>query len=249
MLTSTNSKKTAKWRTIARLLLQRIHEQQLIPGDKLPPERELAEQLGVSRTSLREALRALTMLNVLEMRPGAGTYITSLEPGLLIEPLNLTFQLTDSSILELFTARKVLEVGIAGVAATSITDEEIALLEESLAHLSQNLDNPELALIADLELHNIIVQATHNPILIRMMTGIKELGLASRNRTVRIPGALAQSLEDHRMIVNALKTRDSSAAQAAMLIHLNRLETKLKTAIEADTANNTVFQKPPTDDG
>ena len=66
MLTSTNSKKTAKWRTIARLLLQRIHEQLLTPGDKLPPERELAEQLGVSRTSVREALRALTILNVLD---------------------------------------------------------------------------------------------------------------------------------------------------------------------------------------
>ncbi len=236
MLASTNPEKTAKWRTIARLLLQRIHEQQLIPGDKLPPERELAEQLGVSRTSVREALRALTILNVLEMRPGAGTYITSLEPELLIEPLNLTFQLTDTSILELFTARKVLEVGIAGVAANTITEAEIVLLEECLLQLSQNLDNPELALAADLELHNIIGQATRNPILIRMMAGIKELGLASRNRTVRISGILEQSLEDHRMIVSALKARDSGAAQAAMLIHLNRLEAKLKAVIAEDMA-------------
>ncbi len=124
------NEKTPKWRGITHLLLQQILEQQLKPGDKLPPERDLAERLGVSRTSVREALRALTMLNVLEMRPGDGTYITSLQPEILLEHLNLTFQLVDASILETFAARKVLEVGIIGLAANTITDAELEILEE-----------------------------------------------------------------------------------------------------------------------
>ncbi|MCB0176501.1 MAG: FadR family transcriptional regulator, partial [Anaerolineae bacterium] len=96
---------------IARRLMTLLKEKQLKPGDKLPPERELAAMMQVSRPSLREGLRALSMMNVLEIRQGDGTYVTSLDPELLVEQLSLVLALDDSTLLQLFEARKILEVG------------------------------------------------------------------------------------------------------------------------------------------
>ena len=108
---------------IAHSLLNLIKEKQLRPGDRLPPERELAAMMKVSRPSLREALRALQIMNIIDNRQGSGTYITSLEPERLIEHLDIIFTLNDTTYSELFEARKILEAGVAGLAARDITDE------------------------------------------------------------------------------------------------------------------------------
>ena len=107
---------------IAHSLLNLIKEKQLRPGDRLPPERELAAMMNVSRPSLREALRALQIMNIIDNRQGSGTYITSLEPERLVEHLDIIFTLNDSTFRELFEARKILEVGVAELAAHTITD-------------------------------------------------------------------------------------------------------------------------------
>ena len=122
-------KKSAISEEISSRLLLMIREKQLSPGEKLPPERELAAMLNVSRPSLREALRALAIMNVIEMRQGDGTYITSLEPELLVEHLDFVLSLDDSTFLQLFEARKIVEVGIASLAAQRITDRQIQELE------------------------------------------------------------------------------------------------------------------------
>jgi GntR family transcriptional repressor for pyruvate dehydrogenase complex len=213
---------------IAARLLSLIKEKHLRPGDKLPPERELAAMMQVSRPSLREALQALALMNIVEMRQGDGTYVTSLEPELLVEPLDFVFSLDDSTLLELFEARKIVEVGLVGLAAQRITAEELADLENCLTKSLQTAADPDAFLLADLELHKKIGLAARNPIMQRFMDSISQLGRASRARTTHIPGLTQQSAEDHRAIVAALKSHDVAAARQAMLQHLDSVEQRLK---------------------
>jgi len=213
---------------IVTRILSLIKEKQLGPGDKLPPERELAAMMQVSRPSLRTALRALSLMNIVEIRQGDGTYVTSLDPESLIEPLKFAFSLDDSTFLELLEARKILEVGIIELAAQQITDEEIVGLETCLARSAEVVEDHEAFLQIDRELHARITEASRNPILTRFMQSISQLDLAGRRRTVDIPGMTVQSLEDHRTIVAALKARDLKAARQAMLQHLRNVEQKFK---------------------
>lgn len=227
-------KKSAISEDITARLLTMIKEGELKPGAKLPPERELAEMMQVSRPSLREALRALSIMNIIEIRQGDGTYVTSLEPELLVEHLDFVFSLSDTTIIELFKARRIVEVGLAAMAAEQITDEEIAKLEDCLTHSIENVDNHAAFLQADVELHETIVDAARNPFLKRFMASIYHLGRASRSRTVEIPGVVNQVVEDHRAIVAAMKARDPEKARQAMLQHLNNVETRLLELTKAD---------------
>jgi GntR family transcriptional repressor for pyruvate dehydrogenase complex len=201
-----------------------LKERQLRPGDKLPPERELAAAMQVSRPSLREALRALTMMNVLEVRQGAGTFVTSLETELLVEHLDFVVSLDDATLIDLFEARKIVELGIVGLAAQRITDEELAELEAGLSRSAETVGDPAAFMQADVEMHRVITRSARNPILSRVMDSISRLMLLSRTRTVEIPEIRAQTLEDHRAIVAGLQARDAEAAGQAMLQHLNNVE-------------------------
>jgi GntR family transcriptional repressor for pyruvate dehydrogenase complex len=216
--------RTILWKQIADQLLAMLRERRLGPGDKLPPERELAAMMQVSRPSLREALRALTMMNVLEVRQGAGTFVTSLETELLVEPLDFVVSLDDSSLIALFEARRIVELGIVGLAAQRITEEELAELEAGLSRSRETVDDPAAFLQADVDLHKIITRAARNPIMSRVIDSISRLLLLSRSRTVEVPGIRAQTIQDHRAIVAALKRRDAEAAKEAMLQHLNNVE-------------------------
>lgn len=213
---------------IADRILQMIRDRQLNPGDKLPPERELAAMMNVSRPALREALRGLSMMNIIEIRQGAGAYVTDLEPAQLVEHLNFVFALDDSTLLQLFDARKIVEVGLIELAAQRITDEEIAALEQSTALSAQVSDDPEAFLQADLDLHMQIAQIARNPILARFMESIHQLGIASRRRTAHLDGVMERSSADHHRIVAALKARDVADARQAMLDHLANVEKKLR---------------------
>lgn len=221
---------------IAERILSLIKERQLRPGDSLPPERELAALMAVSRPSLREALRALSIMNVIEHRHGSGTFVTSLEPELLVEHLELIFTLHDNTYLNLLQARKVLEAGLAELAAASISDAELTKLEDCLTRSAQSIDDPEAFLQIDLELHKTIADAARNDILRRIMAGLARLVLYSRRRTSVLPEVRNQTLRDHRAIVTALKARDPRAARQAMLDHLNHVEEGLKKVM-ASTQN------------
>jgi GntR family transcriptional repressor for pyruvate dehydrogenase complex len=216
------------WEQIAEQLLAMLREKRLGPGDKLPPERELATMMGVSRSSLREALRALSLMNILEVRQGAGTFVTSLEPELLVEHLDFVLSLDDSSLIELFEARRILELGIVGLAAERITDEELAELETGLTRSKKALDRPTDFLQADEDLHRAITRAARNPIMRRVIDSISRLLMVSRSRTVEIPTVRARTIDDHRAIVAALSKRDPAAARQAMLQHLNNVEQELR---------------------
>lgn len=216
---------------IASRLLSLIKEKRLRSGDKLPPERDLASTLQVSRSSLREALRALAIIGAVKTRQGDGTYVTSLEPELLVDHLEYVVSLNESTFAHLFEARKALELGIAVVAAQKITDAELDELEASFTHSERAMKDYQAFLQADLEFHELIAKAAHNPIFESpYMASIRRLGRVSRDRNAPIPGLPEQSFQDHGIILAALKARDPDAAYAAMLQHLNNVERKLKSA-------------------
>lgn len=210
---------------IAAQILLLIKERRLNPGEKLPPERELAATLQVSRTALREAFRALSMIGAIDSRQGDGTYVTALEPELLFDHLDYVVALSESTYENLFEARRVLETGIIMDAARRISDAEIAALEQVLRGM-EDLDPGRYAgfLEADLEFHELIVKAARNPIYQSpYFTSIRRLGRISRLSSEPVPGLQDQSLPDHRRIVAALRTRDPEQARAAMLEHLEHV--------------------------
>ena len=228
---------------IVSKLLALLKEKKLQPGERLPPERELAERLQVSRPSLREALRALSIMHVVEIRQGSGTYISSLEPKLLVEHLDFVFALADSTYLSLFEARKVVEVGLCGLAAERITDEELTRLEDCLEKGLRGLNDTDIYLQADVELHEIITEAAASPILSRIMVSISHLSRASRQRTAVLPGIAQQVIADHRAIVDALRQHDPEAARQAMYQHLIHVEQRFLEDLAANATATPLEQQ------
>lgn len=212
---------------IVNSLLALIKERQLLPGDKLPPERELAQMMNVGRPSLRAALRALALMNVIEIHPGSGTYVGSLDPERLVEHLEFVFALDDSSVLQLFDARRTLELRTSALAAQFITDEEVDQLEAILTVWAGAVDN-EIREEADRDFHKLIAVCSRNPILSRFVMIVNQLGTESRWRAYGLPTAIDKTMDEHRAIVDALRQHDPEAAQAAMLLHLEQAEVYLR---------------------
>ena len=220
-------RKSAIAEEISARLLSLIQEKQLKPGDKLPPERELAATMQVSRPSLREALRALSMMNVVEIRQGDGTYVTSLEPDLLVEHLDFVISLDDSTIHHLFEVRRLLETGIAQLAAQRANDDQIAELE-ALFHQSVDCRDDAVAFLqVDLAMHDLMAEATGNPLLRRVMASMSRMGLVSRSRTGASQSVRDRTVTDHQAIVAAIKAHDPELAAEVMLDHLNHVEQSL----------------------
>ena len=190
-------------------------------GEKLPSERELARMLGVSRSTLREAIRALIVMNILVSRHGDGTYISSLEPDVLSAPLTFAFDTQPALVHHLFEARRILETACARLAAERITDQELETLEQLVARNDEDADE---LIDSDVALHTAIAHATGNPILLALMGSIGQLALESRRATVSLPGQAAPARRDHRAIVAALARRAPEAAAEAMDAHLQGVE-------------------------
>jgi GntR family transcriptional repressor for pyruvate dehydrogenase complex len=221
---------------IAARLVSLIAERHLRPGDKLPSERDLAATMQVSRPSLREALRALAMLHVVEIRQGSGTYVKSLQPEVLVEHFDFVFALDDATFAELLETRKMLEPSLAAAAAMHATEEDFERLRAWKTRSAESADDQEAFLEADLELHEIITSAAHNQILARFMASLTRLGTASRRRTGALPGVRTHSLQDQQAIVDALLRRDSEAAATMMRQHLENIQSSLRENLDQQSA-------------
>ena len=209
---------------IATRLIGLITERQLKPGDRLPPERELASTMGVSRSSLREALRALAMLGVAEMRQGDGTYVSSLEPEKLLRPVGLVLSLSDAGLSELFEARKLVEPGLAALAAERIDSAAAAELMRCAEASPEALEDAEAFMWNDIELHGRIARAADNAVLCRLLDSVASMGIASRRRTGRLAKVRLQSAQDHVEVATAIAAGDAEEARKAMLRHLENVE-------------------------
>lgn len=214
---------------IANRLLMLIQGQELRPGDKLPAERELAQMMGVSRPVLREALRALSIMRVVDIRHGDGTYIASLEPEQLIAHLDFVFARDSIALNKLFEARRVVEAGNTRFAAARISAQEIAKLEELLASLGGEIDDPDRFGELDMEFHNAICDAAANFLLSQFMNIINTMGKVSRQKTGAMRSVREAAYRHHRVILDALRAHDADAAEAAMRGHLDHSEEALRS--------------------
>src|SRR5215467_6109542 len=146
-----------------------IRAGKLKPGDRLPPERELAKRLGISRASLRHGLRFLAAIGVLTSRHGSGTYIAEGPPSLDSEPLQMLAELHRFTPDEMFEARKLLEVGLAALAAQNAQPEQLATMAEEVTEMYATLDDPQQYLIHDIRFHRAVAAAGGNQILAALM--------------------------------------------------------------------------------
>ncbi len=192
-------------------------------GQRLPPERDLAAQLGVSRPSLREAIRALIALNILESRHGDGTYVSSLEPELLSEPIDFVLQVNDSAMVALFEARRALEAAAATLAAERATDLELTQLEEFVKEGRSKLDDRDAFIEHDVEFHARLRRLARSPVLASLLSSVSTLTLESRRLTAQSRETRSRALGDHLAMVKTLKARDPEAARLAMIAHLEHV--------------------------
>ena len=215
---------TRIYEEIVRQVKQMITEGRLKSGDRLPPERDLAEKFRVSRTSVREALRALESLGLLEIRPGEGTFVREVSVEALIEPLALLMVSQREAIGELFEARRLIEPAIAALAATRATPEEIQEMERILDEQAQEVSAGRTGLVQDAAFHAAIGAAAHNRGITRIVHAIMDLLTQSREEALNTPGRPSRSHQDHRRILQAIVRRNAGAARQAMLDHLEAVE-------------------------
>lgn len=208
---------------VARQLLALVQSGNLKPGQQLPPERELAATLEVSRPSLREALRALSLLGVLRIRQGGGVYVSALDPESLLAPLHFFVSLDTSNLEDLFEAREIIESEITRIAANKIGPEELSRLRECVDFEASELQDEDRFIQSDVEFHQILFDSVDNAFLKRFATSLHILGKASREITGHIPGVIEQSLDDHRRILEAIEAGNADAAAAAMKKHLSNV--------------------------
>jgi GntR family transcriptional repressor for pyruvate dehydrogenase complex len=192
------------------------------PGTRLPREQDLARQLGLSRNSLREAVRALSLARVLEVRQGDGTYVSSLEPGELLEPtLSATNLLRGRTVLELFEVRRMLEPEAAALAAQRVDAGLIAALRAELDRMVAAGDRAEELVEADAAFHDVIAQAPGNGVLRTLLRSLSTSTARARLwHGVAERGALDLAREEHTRIYEAIVAADPDLARAAALLHI-----------------------------
>lgn len=209
---------------IIEIIGRLIAEGALKPGDTLPSERDLSEMLKVSRTSVRQALKALDVLGVLEISPGSRTFLNKSISKLLINPLRFMTLLHDVTTLELFGTRKIIEVALARLAAVNANETDIKKMEDTLKVAKENLNNPKKYVLVEMEFHDDIFKASGNRVLSALMASINNLLLESREKSASLFTSLEDSLKQHAKIFEAIKEKDPEKAGNAMLDHLNKVE-------------------------
>lgn len=196
---------------------------ELGPGDRLPTERDLALRLGVSRSTVREAIRGLEMMRILEVRHGDGIFITSLEARLLLEVAGFAMQLMrDYQVLELFELRAILEGAAAALASARLTDEHRQTLRDRLDDI-EAATNPDALLEADIAFHAALGATTGNALLesLLAMFGARTYRARYVNAGVDVEQALRSARVAHRAIYDAVVSRDPESARAAASWHVN----------------------------
>ncbi|MDT0544828.1 MULTISPECIES: FadR/GntR family transcriptional regulator [Streptomyces] len=204
----------------------------LRPGDRLPKESELAAELGLSRNSLREAVRALSLIRILDVRQGDGTYVTSLDPQLLLEALSFVVDFhRDDTVLEFLAVRRILEPAATALACTRISDATLDALGAQLDALGPEPSVEELV-ACDLDFHRGIVQASGNSVLCSLLDGLS--GPTTRARVWRgltQEDAVSRTLHEHRAILGALRDRDVEAARSWATVHVASVEQWLRSTL------------------
>ncbi|MEV6367922.1 FadR family transcriptional regulator [Micromonospora musae] len=211
---------------------QMIIAGELRPGDRLPREPDLAERLGLSRNSLREAVKALSLIRVLDVRQGDGTYVTSLDPALLLDALSFVVDFhRDDTVLEFLEVRRILEPGATALAAQRATAEDISALRGVLDGLGDDPTIDELV-ANDLEFHRLISVCAGNNVLTSLLDSLS--GPTTRARVWRgltQEGAVARTREQHAAILDAVASGQADLARSWATVHVAGVEEWLRRVL------------------
>jgi GntR family transcriptional regulator, transcriptional repressor for pyruvate dehydrogenase complex len=201
----------------------------LAPGDKLPPERELATRLGVSRPTVREAVRGLVIMGLLETRHGAGTFVVRTAPpdG---DRFTVSIDLEGAPIQELFEIRLLLEPSVTERATARITDEELAELRAKVDGMEASVGDPQTFADTDAEFHRVIHVAARSATLLSLLDGIADLARRGRSISTLQASVRRRTLQEHHAILGALEDRDPVLAREAMAAHLMHIRGVLTAA-------------------
>mgnify|MGYP000932180952 FL=1 len=206
---------------IVDYMMKQIASGELKAGDRLPPQPELAARLGVSRTALREAVRSLSLMGLLSVNQGDGTFVAQVVPGLFVQPLSFMMLMGDMHILEVVEARAIIEAKTAALCAARATDEELNVLKAIAKNMMCNLDSLERYSQLDLDFHVQIARGTHNSVLVAVIEAIQTPLLGQVERVQGLPGAAERAMDYHMRILDALMRHDAGAATESMREHLD----------------------------
>jgi GntR family transcriptional repressor for pyruvate dehydrogenase complex len=204
---------------------------ELGPGSRLPPEKDLAERLGLSRSSMREAVKALEVIRVLDVRRGDGTYVTSLEPKLLLEAISFVVDLhDDDSLLEIFAVRRVLESHATGLAAQQADDDDVAALDAEISGVAPDTDIESLV-EHDVRFHGAIARLAGNDYLASLLDSLTSQTVRARVwRGLTQAGVVERTLAEHRAILDAIADHDAELATSIAQVHIAGIERWLRQA-------------------
>jgi len=208
-----------------------ILSQDLKENDKLPPERQLSEMLGISRNSLREAIRVLDMLGVLRVDQGSGMVIDSSRVSdAVTKHLTFALLLNREKLHELFEARLVVETECAGLAAVRADQEERETLRRTYQELCASRTDRPKSIALEIELHNIIARAARNTVLEKILSSLKQILKESREATVPRTGVSTETIQVHERLIAAIEARDQASARAIMREHISAVAERIKKA-------------------
>lgn len=207
-----------------------IRNESLKPGTKLPSERKLMEDLQISRNSIREALRILEAMGIVDVKPGKGSFVSSDAIKKAPFPEELWEAVGSESINNIFEARLLFEPGAAQKVAEIATERQIRAIEDLVFEMKEKLDLGDIpgAIIADAEMHKLIVKTTGNSTLVLFMDVINRALFQEWEESLEMPGRMASTLDEHKKIVEKLKERDGDGAETAMREHLERAVARYK---------------------
>lgn len=211
---------------------QMILSGELRPGDRMPPEADLSERLGLSRSSLREAVKALEMVNVLDVRRGDGTYVTTLEPAMLTQAVGFVVELQQGqTALELMEVRRILETAAVRRAAVRIDATTLAQLAEEVV-ACKDVDT-EVLVQHDAQFHRLIAQAAGNAYLVGLLDALSPRTMRVRAwRAMTERGVVERTIAEHHAIMMALEARDADLASAWMTVHIRGVEEFLQQNLD-----------------
>jgi GntR family transcriptional repressor for pyruvate dehydrogenase complex len=217
-------RKERRYEQVAEQLRHLIAKGVLKPGDHLPPERELAVKFGVGRSSLRDAIRTLEMMGIVEPRQGKGTVVNDLSADALVVPLASMLHRKRDLVSELLDVRRMIEPALAARAAKNATPDELSHMEDILRRQEEKVRRGEPTIEEDSEFHYSIALAARNGVVLRVIDVLMDLLRESRARSLQVPGRLERSVAGHRRILRAIQRGDGAAAEQAVRKHLKEIE-------------------------
>jgi GntR family transcriptional repressor for pyruvate dehydrogenase complex len=215
-------KRSSASRLVAEQILEHIHRGTLKSGDQLPTEKELMQKFGVGRSSVREGLQILATLNLIDSRPGAGTFVRIPPPGEHLRPELLGALIANAPALELLEARQMIEPSAVRLACIRATEEELDRVDALLEEHSQLLKRGNPVHEQAARFHVMLAEASHNQIAAQFMRSIMKLLMVRGRRIDRIPGYAEEEVVEHQAIAQLVRSRDPDAASAAMAAHIIR---------------------------